>query len=168
MRDKDGVLQSGREEIAIVFEDFYEDLYTEPCPIQRHSDATEPLEDCNADHITVAELKCQLKKMAKDKSSDGNGMVVELLQWAGDDLIQLIASVFTDILKVDAPVPKQWKVTKLKVLLKKGELTTTGLYLCYLYCTSCSLKIYVRVCRTFLMMSSLLIRLGSALAFWPR
>ena len=79
MEDKKGVLQSGREEIANVFADFYEDLYTEPCPIQRHSDATGPLEDCNVDHISVAELKCHLKKMAKDKPSDGNGMVVEFL-----------------------------------------------------------------------------------------
>jgi hypothetical protein len=40
----------------------------------------------------------------------------------------LIASVFTDILSAESPVPKEWKETRLNVLFKKGEPTLPDNY----------------------------------------
>ena len=61
--------------------------------------------------VLVEEVRDQLKKMARDKSADSKGMVVELLQYSADGMLSLIASVFTDILSAESPVPKEWKET---------------------------------------------------------
>jgi hypothetical protein len=119
MRDKRGELQTGRQQIADVFADFYEQLYAEKNALQGDDEDARIVRDVRP--VFVDEVKDQLKKMAKDKSADNNGMVVELLQCSGDGMLSLIANVFTDILSAETPVPKEWKETRLKVLFKKGE-----------------------------------------------
>lgn len=61
-----------------------------------------------------------MKSMAKNKASDGAGIVVEMLQNAGGTLLSIIADLFNEVLQQDTD-PVQWKETKVKVLFKKGD-----------------------------------------------
>ena len=47
--------------------------------------------------------------------------MVELLQEAGERMLELVADLFTDILKGRVAVAGYWKETRLKVLFKKGD-----------------------------------------------
>ena len=59
--------------------------------------------------------------MKKRKAADSRGIVVELLQCGGEELFELIAEIFTDVLQPQAEVPSNWKETRLKVRMKKGD-----------------------------------------------
>ena len=119
MRDTDGELKTDRQDIADVFADFYADLYAsrELSAVERTP--TEVNHEFNA--ISPEEINDQLKLMANGKGADSKGVVVELLKHSSDKFIQLVADVFTDLLKPDAQIPSQWKSTCLKVLFKKGD-----------------------------------------------
>ena len=76
---------------------------------------------CAASPITANELRGQLQKTANGKSADSKGVVMELLKHSGDDFLEIVAQVFTDILDPVSEIPEYWKQTRLKVLFKKGD-----------------------------------------------
>ena len=59
--------------------------------------------------------------MGKRKGADSKGVVAELIKAGSEELIDTIATVFSDILEPNAKSPKDWKQTRLKVLFKKGD-----------------------------------------------
>ena len=59
--------------------------------------------------------------MANRKSADTRGVVVELLKHSSEHMLDIIAQLFTDVLRMDAETPESWKETRLKVLFKKGD-----------------------------------------------
>eukprot|EP00973_Karenia_brevis_P000238 33040-Karenia_brevis.AAC.1 len=59
--------------------------------------------------------------MAKNKASDRTGLVVEMLQKGSVELRNLIAEVFTDILRGKSGAPAAWKKSFVSVLYKKGD-----------------------------------------------
>ena len=121
VKNSQGELQSDRQGIADVFADFYSDLYA--CRgATASADAMETASAlCAASPITANELRGQLRKTANGKSADSKGVVMELLKHSGDDFLEIVAQVFTDILDPASDIPEYWKQTRLKVLFKKGD-----------------------------------------------
>ena len=78
--DQSGRVRTDRQEIVDVFADFYASLYA--CLEVRHCGrrtwADGPCDPVAA--FTVEEARDQLKKMARNKSADNSGLVVEMLQ----------------------------------------------------------------------------------------
>ena len=59
--------------------------------------------------------------MANNKSADQAGVVAELLKACDEKVLELIAALFNDVMDPQAQIPQTWCMTKLKVLLKKGD-----------------------------------------------
>ena len=105
VRNKSGEVLDERQSIAEVFADFYEDLY-ESKIVGGNTDGTlfsdaAHKESANIPGIggfVIAEVKEQLAKMSKGKASDRSGLVVEMLQLAGDGLLEALTQVFNDVL----------------------------------------------------------------------
>ncbi len=125
MRAKDGQVKSEMSDIANVFADCYADLYSATeysRNIFKASGKTEVHE------VTEEEITRALKRMKNGETSDGNFVVVEMLKSAGRELRELIASMFTEIMRPQAQVPEAWRKTVVKVLFKKGDELAPGNY----------------------------------------
>ena len=73
--------------------------------------------------ITKEELQVALRKLKNGKTGADDGLVAEMLKTGHDGLVALIADFFTQILQGTLLPPDEWKVTKLRVLFKKGDPT---------------------------------------------
>ena len=60
--------------------------------------------------------------MKECKASDKSGIVVEMLQHAGQGFLSVLTHVFNDILFKNEP-PKSWKESSISVMFKKGDAT---------------------------------------------
>ena len=109
MKNKCGALQTDRQSIADVFAEFYEDLYAPGAGSAAAGGEHDFEDETGVPSVTVEELRGRLKKMHKKKASDTHGIVVELLQEAGQDMLFLISEVFNDILKKRSTPPLYWK-----------------------------------------------------------
>ena len=59
--------------------------------------------------------------MKTRKAADGAGIIVEMLKQAGKGIHVLIEELFSDIMQPNADIPSSWRLTRLNVLLKKGD-----------------------------------------------
>ena len=71
--------------------------------------------------FTTLEANKQLSKIAKRKASDDSGLVVDMLQEGSDTLLDIIVSVFKEILKPNPKPPEMSKASRVRVLLKKCD-----------------------------------------------
>ena len=71
--------------------------------------------------MTAQEVRAQLKLMKDRKAADSQGIVAEMLKNSEDGALDLIAHLFTDVLKADMEAPSQWSRTIMQVLFKKGD-----------------------------------------------
>jgi hypothetical protein len=85
MRDAKGEVHTDRQQIANIFADFYEQLYAEMDALPGDDEELRTVRDVRP--VLVEEVRDQLKKMARDKSADSKGMVVELLQYSADGML---------------------------------------------------------------------------------
>ena len=114
MKEDDGQIECDRH-VADIFADFYEELYRS---------ATDAKDDCfinyggfhKVDPVRATEADEKLKNKSWRKACDSNGIAAELLKDGGQYLRELLAEVFTDIMRPCAIVPQAWKETRLKVL----------------------------------------------------
>ena len=120
VKDSEGNLKTGRQDIADVFAAFYEDLFDEGA-VEEVDDSTIPDNTGEAPAVTRQEVEAVLKSMSKRKAADVDGVVVECFQQGGAALAEALAELFTDILHPSAQPPSYWKSTKLKVIMKKGD-----------------------------------------------
>ena len=100
--------------------------------------------------VTSNEVKTCLAIMAKKKAQDSRGVVREMLQRVGPDVMAAIAKLLTDILDPNAEPPKQWRDSKFLVLFKKGSHQDPGNYRivqlqCCRYYIKCLARWYARV-----------------------
>eukprot|EP00973_Karenia_brevis_P095333 12426839-Karenia_brevis.AAC.1 len=58
--------------------------------------------------------------MSKNKSADSAGIVVEMLQSAGDGFLLCVTELFNEILFSCMP-PTAWKRSRISVIFKKGD-----------------------------------------------
>mgnify|MGYP001211068250 CR=1 FL=1 len=82
VKDKDGQLKTGRQEVADAFADFYEALYA-----SRREGAAQGGVSARTtkevEKIDEEEVRAQLKKMASGKAADKGGVVAEMLKHGG-------------------------------------------------------------------------------------
>ena len=116
--DCQGNLRVERQGIADAFAEFYEVLYGDDSIIGNASRLE--VGSGEVPGVEPSEVRKQLRQMAKNKSADGSGLVVEMLQEAGDGVISLVADIFNDVLLRNY-TPEGWRRTRIKVLLKKGD-----------------------------------------------
>jgi hypothetical protein len=108
MKLKDGHVVTGQQEIADVFAEFYEELFTGRADIN----TSNPLGSMNTvkshdvSDVTAEEVDDQLKKMSRRKACDSSGMAVELLKDGGRYLREVLGSIFSDMLRPDAITPQ--------------------------------------------------------------
>jgi hypothetical protein len=106
VKNKDGVRESSRQGIADVFATFYEDLYQ---PILKNEFDFGSMDvSREVPEVTVKEIEDCLQKIAKKKSPDKAGIVVEILQNRSANLCSVIAKLFTDVMKGEK-TPDLWK-----------------------------------------------------------
>jgi len=122
IRSKDGTMVDDRVGIVNVFADFYADLYTSRQ--QSSHDGTglfgADLQRSDVADISLKELRDQLQSMKKGKAGDKSGIVIEMLQLAGDSVLECIAYLFNEVL-FSCEAPGNWKESCIAVLFKKGD-----------------------------------------------
>ena len=102
--DPTGNLHEDRQEIVDVFADFYGKLYSS-LRIPAHSIPNLFGEEQVGD-ITREEVRAVFQKMRKGKAADKSGLTLEMFLHGSEDLVQMIAALFTAILRLDALPPK--------------------------------------------------------------
>ena len=118
IQDNSGALKTDEMSICEVFASFYEDLYED-----MHREFAAPPHSEHEARVTVKELEAALAKLKKGKTGADDGLVAEMLKTGHADLVKAIAEFFTEIVNGTMPPPKEWKITKLRVLFKKGDPT---------------------------------------------
>ena len=118
-QDKFGCLQTSRPDIAEVFADFYEALYSANIDSMPQPDDTSFFA-VNKQEVydTLVEV---VRNMKKNKACAEDRLVIEMLQTQCDDLLEAMALVFTDLLSGVAAPPAAWRTTKMVMLFKKGD-----------------------------------------------
>ena len=84
MRSKSGEVVTGRQEIADVFADFYDDLFSRR--LGGGSGVSIEHDGIAVPAVTQSEVEEQLKKMSRRKACDSGGISVELLKEGGEAL----------------------------------------------------------------------------------
>ena len=104
--------------IAEAFAVFYEEH--QKCD----ADAREVEEDNLTDPICpvmASEITAALKQMRAKVTGADDGLVAEMLKATSEELIEISAECFTDILSGDMDLPADWEVARLPILFKKGD-----------------------------------------------
>ena len=114
--DQHGVEQYDRIDIANVFADFFETLYSDAEQKFTQDEAVEEMPE-----VTIEEIKKQLKHLKRRKCADDAGVVAELLKDSSQETLKTIAEIFTEVMKPGAKVPEYWKKSSIRVLFKKGD-----------------------------------------------
>ena len=123
--DRDGEEKTEAGEVAEVFAAFFEELYNgDGCTF----DCAGLASIDRVDVVTPEEVGKQLKKMKGGKAPDESGVVAELLCKGSYLLMKAIADIFTAALEPKAVIPDYWKVSSIRVLLKKGDERLPGNY----------------------------------------
>ena len=71
--------------------------------------------------MTRLEIEEALKRLRNLKTGADDGLVAEMLKTGHTGLVEAIAMFFTDVLNGDRVLPETWKMTRLKLLFKKGD-----------------------------------------------
>ena len=74
------------------------------------------------DNVQVAELQETFKKLKAGKTCAEDGLLAEMLKTEHVGLLNVIADMFTDLLRGDQDIPGAWCSSKLVVLFKKGDV----------------------------------------------
>ena len=125
VRDAEGEIRHDRQEIVDVFATFYEALYARR-PEDTHTRAGTTR--YKIPEVKIKEVSQQLQSMKNGKSADSTRIVVEMLKAGGENLTRVIADLFNEVLLEQALPPAEWKHTRIKVLLKKGDPHLPGNY----------------------------------------
>ena len=114
--DSQGNTISDKDKILKECRSFYEELYKSTT--KRNPDAAAQSE--NIQPVLVSEIRFALHTMKKEKASGHDGLVVDYLKAAEEEVVGRIASIFTDILRTQQ-IPEDWKTGTVILLHKKGD-----------------------------------------------
>ena len=121
MRDKDGHLQSNRQDIADIFAEFYGELYATKQNTQNENDpASHPLGP-SVPAFSRQEIIEGIRSLKAGKAPDPAGICAEMLQAPNDTLITLLLQLYNCLLAAEAPTPEAWKTTIVTVVHKSGD-----------------------------------------------
>ena len=118
MKASSGEIVTNPTDIVNVFVDFYESLYSstqKPRPRRVYESRAQLPE------VQAGEIRKLLKKLKSGRTSANDGLIAEMLKTDCHELLEAIATTFTDILRGATLCPKSWKKSKLIVLFKKGD-----------------------------------------------
>ena len=116
IQDQSGITQTDQASISEVFAQFYEHLYRDTTvPIEP------PLKEAANEGVTEAELRQALRQLKGGKTGADDGLVAEMLKTGHAHLVCVIAEFFSQILNGALEPPEEWKLTKFRVLFKKGD-----------------------------------------------
>ena len=104
------------QDIAEIFASFYERLYESQAEISTLDSNRAALPS-----ITLQELRATFAKAKKNRACADDGLAMEMLQELPDSALTLLAMLLTDVLRATARPPTSWQVSRLTVLLKKGD-----------------------------------------------
>ena len=126
IEDKNGDLTTGKENIANVFADFYEDLYKARLAMVAAPLSQDGAADVEA--ISLQELVESLAEMRRGKARDDSGVIAETLRDGSELLLQEFLDLFNDVLSMKREVPTAWKQTRLTMIFKRGDRKNVGNY----------------------------------------
>ncbi len=119
VRNKDGVVVYGRDEIMKTITEFYENLY--------HNQETVGMENWfrnNTDEsflsFLVKEIEVVLSKLKSGKADRPYNISNETLKIFGEARAPYLTKLFNDMVEKNW-VPSQWKLREIILLFKKGE-----------------------------------------------
>lgn len=151
MTSEAGHMHSSRGNIAEVFAAFSERLY----PTSRSTTAGKDFESLkpnpDIEKVTVSELFSVLKRMRNGRTGSDDGLVVEMLKECCEDLLEVIADLFTSLLRGELDMPTSWRESTLTILFKKGDpklRKTTDPFRSYQYCRRPSVCYCYAACPT--------------------
>ena len=129
-RSRGGKEVNRKEEIAEVFACLYEDQYASRTRgKEEESDKEEEQISVGAiEAFTPEEVRGVLRKILKGKAADEAGVVTEMLQHGGTQVVEAMAEIYMAILQEDAEPPGDWKIASMRVLHKAGDDKDPGNY----------------------------------------
>ena len=104
-------------DVANVFAAFYDELYRQ----RQQSEGTHSQDIQEVEPISVEEVQEALQHMEHNKACDRQGIAVEMLKASSTHMLEVIASLFSEIMKQSATIPTEWTLTTIKVIHKKGS-----------------------------------------------
>ena len=118
MKDQQGSIKTEQKDIADVFADFYEELYSQSlpqgCEVDENKDEAIPA-------FAITELESQICALKKGKARDRSGIVAEIVKNSGKELRSAVLDMFNEILSRDIIQPRSWATTMIQVLYKDGD-----------------------------------------------
>ena len=78
--------------------------------------------------ITTEELQSAISKLNKGKSPDSNGIRAEDIKACDDETREMMRQIFHEIIKRNNFTPDEWKIVKIKVIHKKGDVEDVSNY----------------------------------------
>eukprot|EP00973_Karenia_brevis_P050589 7023685-Karenia_brevis.AAC.1 len=82
----------------------------------------------NITKFSDVELDAAIDKLKAKRSCDAAGVCAEMFKASGPKFKQVILDLFNDILQMDATIPEEWKLARIRVLYKKGDIQLPGNY----------------------------------------
>ena len=116
LNNANGETKTDFQDIAEIFASFYEWLYESQAEISTLDSNRAALPS-----ITLQELRATIAKAKKNRACADDGLAMEMLQELPDSALTLLAMLLTDVLRATARPPSSWQVSRLTVLLKKGD-----------------------------------------------
>eukprot|EP00111_Clytia_hemisphaerica_P015501 TCONS_00045769-protein len=133
MKTKQGVMQTGKEEIKEVYKQHYKELLqTIPADDDEGKQAEKEVDrnfnllrktskNAETKEITAKEIEIALKKLKSKKAADEGGVRAEYFMYGGEDLKISLLNILNEILK-EGTIPEKWKKMRIKSIYKnKGS-----------------------------------------------
>ena len=118
MKDCAGIIKTKKKDVANVFADFYEELYS-----RTNEQSSGVCEEGDMDHaipcFSFNELESQIRALKRGKARDRSGIVAEMLKHSGASIKIAVLEMFNSILRRDTKHPTNWATTTISVIYKK-------------------------------------------------
>ncbi|MCJ3464047.1 reverse transcriptase family protein, partial [Klebsiella pneumoniae] len=118
LRDRQGNVITNRDEIVIIAEEFYRDLYSSRD--NQNSERGSNLEEADIPPVLTEEVMKALKEMQAGKAPGEDQITAELLKDGGQIILEKLASLYTQCL-MTASIPESWKNANIILIHKKGD-----------------------------------------------
>ena len=129
--DDEGIRRTERQDIADAFAKFYETLYREGHFVDEFDKSSSDTDEDAGEEvkpINKEEVRDSLRNMKNNKAMDSAGLVAEMIKNGGERLLEVLANFFNELLVQGHDPPKDWLMTRLRVLFKKGDAASLENY----------------------------------------
>lgn len=132
LRNGQGNLIYGRNEIAKVIQEFYLDLYKQTvqpptADTRRHTHPVINVGSEEMPEISISELRTAIGQLKKEKAPGEDGITNEMLKIGGKTLEEAILILLNKCLE-EGKTPEAWQNAEVIILFKKGDATNLENY----------------------------------------